>query len=265
MHEASEQSVFFRPEAQAQREQADVVFHPGGIRVDIKSFALLTYSVPAARVRAHLPSMYELQTYGRQPDEHCLVTTTCFCNEDFRPALLRMPRLTFNEITYRTYVAHRGREGVYFFGRFLGSAAAHVPQRVFARDTYLADFDVSIQEGAAGIDSYVCRASSPRGETSFSLRATGPLRPSEPFDDGDEMALWLTVRLHGFYAGSLGVQGHMPVGHPYVRPYGGELSSAYLGLWEELEVLDRDEMQDPHSVLVVPEVPFVLHPPRPLI
>lgn len=124
----------------------------GVARVEVDDFALVTHAVPAERVRVHLPDVYELQTFKAGGVERCFVSTTYFCNRDFRPAVVGFPRLTFAESTYRTYVVHRGRAGVYFFGRYVGSALVWAGQRAVARDTYHGDFVVDVVGDVDGFD-----------------------------------------------------------------------------------------------------------------
>lgn len=229
--------------------------------VDVGNFALLNYRVPAERVRQHLPPSYDLQTF----DGDCFVTVTCFSNGGFRLWMVPAPRLTFDESTFRTYVTHKGRVGVYFFGRYLSRAAATVPQRAIARDTYDADFTVATESTDQGYRAYSCHARSDAGETSFALTATERPRALDPFVTGEDLAQFFTYRLHGFFTTSLRFQGHMPVGHRRMDPWAGELSTARLDLFEELGILEQDEAQRPHSVLVEPGVRFTLYAPRPLV
>ncbi len=239
---------------------------PTSIAVEVQNFALVTHAVPAERVLRHLPPPYELQTFfGDDGTEMCFVSATCFCNRDFRWALLPYPRHTFNESTYRTYVRHKGGQGVYFLGRYLGTRLAVSAQKTLARDTYLGDFTVATNLGSEGYDDYTCRVSSDRGHTSFKLRAKDAPRARGPLESGDEHAQFITYRLEGYFTSTLGAQGHMPVGHPRMSPYEGELLEGRFDLWDELGIVPAAEAMDAFSVLIEPGVPFELAPPRPLI
>ena len=235
---------------------------PPVFSIEIRNFAIVTYAVAAERVQRHLPGAYELDTVHGPDGPIAFVSATCFCNENFRLAGLGFPRHTFNESTYRTYVTHKGRKGVYFFGRYLGTRGAWMAQRPLARHTYTADFEIATIRGANGYDIYSCLALSSAGPTSFSVRASEPPQAKEPFRSGDELAQFLTYRLHGFYTDVLGAQGHMPVKHPRMDPLAGALSEGRFDLWDELGIVDAEEAQAPFSVLVVPAVPFTLYPPR---
>lgn len=233
--------------------------------IEIEHFALVTHRVPAARVRRVLPERYQLQIHLNDAVEYCFVTSTCFCNRQFRPTATQYPRHTFNEVTYRTYVTHKGRAGVYFFGRYLGSGAALVAQRAIARDTFHADFDVRVERGPSGYSSYVCKATDERGETAFALEASDPPPAIPPWRTGREHEQFLTFRPHGYFTSALGFQGHCPVEHEPLDAWSGTLHAGRFDLWAELGVVPEEEAGSPYSVLVTPGTRFVLHAPRPLV
>ena len=126
------------------------------IASEVRNFALVTYAVRADRVRARLSVPYQLETFHEDDQEWCLVSATCFCNHGFTWSALPYPRLTFDESTYRTYVTHRGRRGVYFFRRFLGTPLAFGQQRAFEMNAALGQFEVETEVDESGYPSYVC-------------------------------------------------------------------------------------------------------------
>ena len=234
------------------------------ISVDVVNFALVTYAVPASRVRRLVPSRLTLETFVEGEDERCLVSATCFCNERFRWSALPHPHFTFDESTYRTYVTHRGRRGAFFLQRYLGKTLAWLPQRLFDMKVSLADFDVRTDRDDDGYTGYSCEVRSGDVQNNFTITATEEPAPRPPFSTGDEIAQHITYRLHGFFIGSPSLPGHMPVSHRRMRPRAGRLSSARFDTWERLGVLNPDEVTAPYSVLVEPRIHFLLHPPRPL-
>jgi hypothetical protein len=234
------------------------------LSVEVRNFALITYAVPAERVRPRLPGPYTLETFHRNGQEQCLVSGTCFCNHDFRWSALPYPRLTFDEGTYRVYVTHRGRRGVYFFRRFLSSPVALVPQRVVDANVAVGVFDVETRFDDSGYGLYTCCVQSGEAENSFTVRA-GEVPPRKmPFASGDELAQHITYRTHGFFQTTAGLQGHMPVSHRRMAPWSGELVSARFDTWTQLGIVRAEEVSEPYSVLIEPAVNFLLHPPRPL-
>ena len=236
------------------------------ISVEVRNFALVTYAVPADRVSTHLPEPYLLETVlDGEGAERCLVSATSFCNRDFRSSALPYPRLTFDESTFRTYVTHRDRRGVYFIRRFLSKTLAFLPQRLFEMKAALGDFDVDSEVEPAGYDRYSFAVRSRDVTNGFVIRAHEEPAPRYPFETGEELVDHITYRLHGFFTSSIGRQGHMPVSHRRMTPWSGELVSARFDTWSELGILEPDEVSNPYSVLVEPIVNFRLHPPRPLV
>lgn len=233
--------------------------------IDVRNFAIVTHAVPADRVRAHLPDPYELQTFSDDGDELSLVSATCFCNKDFRWSALPYPRHTFNENTYRTYVTHKGRVGVYFFRRYLGTQLARLPQRVFERFARHGDFEVDVDIDEEGVHDYFCSVEGDGRRTEFELSALDVPDVQAPFETPDEHAQFITYRLHGFFTSSAGFQGHMPVSHPRMDPWAGRLLNGRFDVWHELGILKPDEAGDVYSVLVQPQIDFTLYPPRPLV
>ncbi len=232
--------------------------------IEIENFAVITHRVPATRVRTHLPQQYDLETFSEGDMEYTFVSATCFCNRNFRWAAVALPRHTFNETTYRTYVTHKGDKGVYFFGRYLGTRASTAGQRITSRDVWRGDFDLDISGGSEGYESYICKIASAGGATSFAFEAHAAPAAKGPFETGEAHAQFLTYRLHGYFTSSLGIQADGAVDHPRMQPFEGILRSAHLGLWEELGMLTPEEIAEPFSVLVTPRVPFRLRWPVPL-
>jgi uncharacterized protein YqjF (DUF2071 family) len=236
------------------------------ISVRVRNFALITYAVPASRVRRHLPDPYELETFvDERGEERCLVSSTTFCNDGFRWSALPYPRLTFDESTYRAYVTHRGRRGVYFFRRYLSALPAFGPQKLFERNAGLGDFHIDTEMEGTRYSSYSSRVRSGDAENRFLLRAGEEPIAKPPFGTGEELAQHITYRLHGFFTSSAGVQGHMPVSHRRMAPWSGHLLDARFDTWTAHEIVSPEEVAHPYSVLVEPDIHFRLHPPRPLV
>lgn len=233
-------------------------------QVDVQNFALITYAVPAGRVRAHLPERFELQTFtATSGEEMAFVSVSSFCNRQIHWSAARYPAHDFDQSTYRTYIVHKGRLGSYFFGTFVSTRLSYLAQRLVAADTHLAHFDVSIDKTAGGYERYVSRAVADAGELYFDIEAKDRPRPRHPFDTGDEHAQFITYRLHGYSRPLFGGVSYGPIEHRHMAPWEGRLRAGRFEYWERMGVLDADEASDPYSVLVEPSVRFVLHPPRP--
>ena len=233
--------------------------------IEVQDFALITYRVPADRVREHLPEVFSLQTHHAGGVEWCFITTTCFLNGDFRPTATAHPRHTFFESTYRTYIDYQGLHAVYFMGRYLETWPSYISQRPVARDTYRADFEVHVDRDSGGYRSYRCRATSAAGNTDFSVTATDSPPPLPPWTTGEEHGQFLTFRPIGCFTSSVGNQMRGRVDHARLRPWSGHVTAPpRLDFWERHEILTREEAAEPYSVLVDRGTRFFLYPPLPV-
>ena len=191
------------------------------------------------------------------------ISASSFCNRRIHWSAARYPAHDFDQSTYRTYVVHKGRLGAFFFGSFVSTWLSYATQRIVARDTHLAQFEVDIQKSSRGYSSYRSRAISDIGELYLHLEARDAPRAVHPFVNGEEHAQFITYRLHGYSFALAGGVSYGPIQHRHMDPWGGRLIDGRFDYWERMEVLTPDEAARPFSVLVEPAVRFVLHPPRP--
>lgn len=236
------------------------------LSVDVADFVLVTWAVPAGRVRPHVPQRLQLDTFSDGAGiERAWVTTTCFRNRGFRYTPAPAPRLTFWESTFRTYVrSDRGEGGAYFIRRYVETRAALAVQRPIDRHVWRADFAVEVEHDEECIDRYRCDAAGERGDVRFALRIDRVPQPHRPFDTGEAMVQFLTYRLSGFFAAQPRGVGHMPVEHPRMTARQGELLEGSFEPWREIGVLDAEEVGAPYCVLAIRDVvPFRLLAPRP--
>lgn len=225
-------------------------------------FALLTYAVPLDRIREHLPDQLEPESFMLpERGKTGMISIGCFLASGLHWPAMSRPRMgRFEQITYRTYVTHKGKKGAYFFGSALGSITSFLLQGSFIRGGTLGKFDTSRTLEAEGYSEYLCRMKDRSGLTQFAIRAAD--RPENP-----ELTQLLTYRLHGFARSRAGLLVDQVVCHARMNPWSGELLNAddtRFPFWEKLGMLDADEASKPVSVLVQPEIRFGVYPPLPL-
>jgi uncharacterized protein YqjF (DUF2071 family) len=251
---------------QPARDTSGVKRSPTTAQVDVENFALVTHVVPAARLRAHVPDRFHLETFSSESgEEHAFVTTTSFCNRQIHWSWARYPAHDFDQMTFRTYVVHKGRRGSYFIGTYVSTRLSFIGQSAVAANSFLADFEIDVRGDATGYPRYSTSATARHGQTSFSLEATDHPEAKHPFTTGEEHAQFITYRLHGFARNPLGFQTYGPIDHRRMSPWSGTLLSGRFDFWERLGVLEAEEFLRPYSVLVEPAVRFTLRPPRPLL
>ena len=229
--------------------------------VTLRHLAFVTYSVPAQRVRPHLPRDFLLETFtDARGRERALISTGCFLNEDLRWSLVPKLSMNYHQITFRTYVRYGDRVGAYFFGTDVGSGPAYMLQRSFARNVAWATIHLKTAHTKDGYDRYSCRVRSVHGETRFKLKARHRL------SEQDEKALAqnITYRLHGFFESSARMQADQFVQHKRMTPYSGELVAGRFEFWERMGILTQEESLDAHSVLIQPSIRFKVFPAVPI-
>ncbi|MDQ3958126.1 MAG: DUF2071 domain-containing protein [Actinomycetota bacterium] len=232
--------------------------------VDLENFVLVTHAVPAERVRRILPERLTLETFDSEDGrEMTLVTTSCFCNRDLRWSVLPRPTHTFNQSTFRTYVTYGRHRGSYFFGDYVDTVPSFLTQGAMASGTRYASYDLDIQRSGAGYSRYSCTARAGKQVLRFVAEAEGRARPRHPFTDGSQKAQFITYRLHGFARNAAGFYTHGRVDHRRLKPFSGTLLEGRFDFWADLGVLPPEEFRPAFSVLVEPNVRFVLLPPRP--
>src|SRR4051812_6662825 len=92
------------------------------IQMLIHDLLFINYAVDADRLRPLVPEGLELDLItGAGGNRLALVSAVPFQVTDVRSSILPLPRLSFNQITYRTYVNAGEGAGVYFFNMRVSS------------------------------------------------------------------------------------------------------------------------------------------------
>jgi len=241
--------------------EVNLMLLPLSMTAMLRHAAFITHLVPAERIHPHLPTGLELETIrDGTGHENALITVGCFQFHGMHWALLPLPRLDFEQLTYRTYVRLQGRPGVYFFGTWISSLMGFALQRAVALNVFRGDFDVRRVYGLHGYEQYAVRVNSRKGDTWFTLRA----HDRNESAGGLALTQHLTFRPHGYIRSSFGLLSDLQVSHHRMRPWSGELVDGRFGLWERFGILSSEEARSPVSVLIEPEVRFWFLPPTPV-
>lgn len=104
----------------------------------------------------------------------------------------------------------------------------------------------------------------PSVDAEIELEDTGnPVAVCDGFHSVEEVALVLTHPVDGYFRREDGHLGHYSVWHEKMRLTAARPLRLWFGLFERMNLLSRDEMNQPHSVFLCPEVEFLIHlPPR---
>lgn len=242
-----------------------VRIHPLRARVDIQDFTLVTHAVPAGRVRPHVPDGLSLQTFvDSNGTEMALVSVASFCNRDLQPVWAPYPRHSFEQITFRTYVTHGDRVGLWFFGSHVNTGLSWGGQWILAKGTRLASVSKRIDRSEQGYRSFGLDSEVDDERVSLRIEAEDQPSAAWPFVTAGEMLTFLTLRLHGFSEAPGGLHTYGPIEHRVMDPVGGRLVAGRCDFWDRLGIVTPEEFATPQSVLIEPEVRFILKPPRPI-
>ena len=239
---------------------------PLSLKIDVQDLAVITWCVPVERIRRKLPPGYEVDSVRLESREFGFVSAVCFRNTNLRSALLPYPRFSFEQLNFRTYVRHKGHNGVYFLASFLSSRTAALAQRTTIRNSFASRFLLKSDFGNQGYKRYFCSIESAESGTYFELRAQAlpsPVRPKDPFNSETEASDFFTFRLHGFGETPAGFIADQMVRHSRMNPWSGQLLLGRFDYLEREGLLKSNEVSSPYSVLVEPHIPMLVLPAVP--
>jgi len=250
---------------------------PATFTVTLRDFLIVTYAVPAERARAHVPEKLALDMRPA-PDgdagEMAFVQTTCSFSDNLHwsPLGENAGGLSYHQSTYRILTKRGDRRGAFVLRTYVGTTEAYASQRAAAREVDYTPFDVHIAGDftQGRYETYNVRAVGERGQTALDVRGLAAAGTQAPpplasFPNTDDQTFFLTQREETYYHAAVGGIGLMPVEHAPLRPVAAELVAARLSLWTDLEVLSKDDLLRPVSVLIQPSVVFTTFPPRPTL
>lgn len=239
---------------------------PWKAKVTLRDFALISYAVPKQRLLAHLPPPLTLDTRLVDGHETAFVSVGCFKNEGLHWAASPLPRLSFPQLTFRTYVTSPRGPAIFFLATGLGTISSFLTEGVLLRRSLFGKIriDTDTRAGIPGYVSYGCHARFGSRVVHFRTRAQGVPEAKGPFVDAEEGVLFLTQRLTGYFIAPGGLLMEQRVAHPPMSPWAGQaLEEAKIDLLEEMGILRHAELSQPFSVLIEPKIAFEAFPPLP--
>lgn len=239
------------------------------IRSDLLHFALITYALPAERLRPHIPPRFDIPPFPIHGQPLALMSAVPFLDADFHfYRLAPFIKWRFAQTNYRVYVVDRatGEHCVWFFGTTLGSWVVHLARALWRIPWHYADFDIICDYNASrrAYDRYEMYHFSEWATAEIELEDTGePMTLTAGFATLDEQTLILTHPITGYFTRLDKRVGTYSVWHEQIPLTVGKAKRLYFSLYERLGLLSPEEMERPHSVLICPRTTFEVHlPPR---
>jgi hypothetical protein len=241
------------------------------IRSDLLHFALITYALPAERLRPHIHPRFDIPTFPVNGQQSALMSAVPFLDDDFHfYRLAPFLKWKFAQTNYRVYVVDRetGEHCVWFFGTTLGSWIVYLARWLWRIPWHDARYEVDCRYNPQrkAYDEFKFTHQSPWSSAEIDLEDTGESMPLTPgFSSLDEQTLILTHPVTGYFYRLNKKLGSYSVWHEEIPLTMGKAKHLYFSLYERLGLLTREEMQKPHSVLICPKIMFEVHlPPRKL-
>jgi hypothetical protein len=231
---------------------------------------LLTWAVPAARVRPLVPAGLALDTVaGPDGAPLALLTTALVLNVGMHPRPLPALRTTCAPANYRTVLrGPGGAVGVYFFANFVSERAGWLLPWLLSPNVHYAPARLAarLPHSPHPDDRWQLRFTmrSPLGPTI--IAAQGPcaaLSEASYWPDPATGARFLSHRLVGYLRGRASGTWALPVDHREMTPWPGTVSPVTAAPWQHWGLLTPAEAAQPFSVLMEPEVLFRAYLPRP--
>jgi len=209
-----------------------------------------------------VPDILILATVGSDKAFISIVSLKC---ENVRLASLPWPRFNYNQLNLRTYVRDplTGNCAVYFFRSGVTSAATSIVTSLMGLPWRHIDFELQISRDSQTRYSRYLASGHWDGETVIEAEESpSRLTEIEPFDNLESAVEYLTEPRIGFI-GPEGRTRRFAIGHRQLEVRLGKLNEMRIPLAHATGLLEEGEVEEPHSVLLVPWAEFTVYlPPR---
>lgn len=236
----------------------------------LRDLLVVTYAVPAERVRAHVPE-------GLRPDlllsaegeSLAFLQTTCAYHEDSRwsPLPGSLASSSYHQVAHRILTRREGKRGAFVLRTFISSTELSFSRRAIERTMEFARFTIYVDGNPAhaAYRRYNLRAVGETAKTELEVTALseGPAA-ALPFTHTEERDRFLIQREELFYRAGAYKKGISltPIQYGPVTPTYGQIATARLSLWTDLNLLTPEELTTPVVVHILPELTTVTSPPR---
>ena len=237
------------------------------VNTKLEHFAIVSYKVPLEKIAHLIPKPFKLWTFTDNEKEYALVSAVPFKDKDF--SFYRISRLlTFNfyQTNFRTYIIDErdGSHCAWFFATTLGSLTSIIPKKIWKMPWEYAKYKFSFKKNKETYSEYKMEFTSKLGDGVIDIESTeNEVKLLEGFTNMEEQIHILTHPVIGYYHVSNKELGTYEIWHPEIALKEAKAKNLYFGLFEKLGFLSKSEMNNPHSVLITPNIEFdILLPPK---
>lgn len=234
------------------------------VRSDLLHFALINYAVSKERLLPFIPTeRFEIMEFEIEGARKAMLSVVPFVDADFSfYRLIPWFKFHFAQTNHRVYVLDKqtGEPAVWFLGTTLGSWVVHVARTLWRIPWYRAHYQVNclFDEADSRYKTYQISIESDWCAARIEIEDTG-----QPLKLTDDELLVLTHPVDGYFFRLDGRVGGYSVWHKIIPLTSGKAHQLYFSLYEKLDIMNRAEMQNPHSIFLCPLIPFEIYmPPR---
>ena len=172
------------------------------------------------------------------------------------------------QTNFRVYVLDQktNEHVVWFFGTTLGAYYVYIPKFLWKIPWHYAKYqtDFEYDTSAKKYNRFTVKSDSDWCSSDIKIIDTGePIGGHPGFESYDAVKLILTHPTQGFFHRTDNKLGTYSVWHKELEVTLGKANGIYFSLYERLGLLSRDEMNDPVSIFICPEIVFqVILPPQ---
>ncbi|HEX8091250.1 MAG TPA: DUF2071 domain-containing protein [Blastocatellia bacterium] len=247
------------------------------IQMLIRDLMFINYVVDPDLLRPLVPEELRLDLItGADGAALALVSAVPFAVADVRSGLLPLPRLSFNQINYRTYVSAGEGAAVYFFdmrvnSRLVTTATSFLRLPISYEDIEIITAPTPDLSGASGVDESTydpaqrtlrCAVTS-SGPQSLAADITIGTRQESVGPGGRAVSPdFITERPVGYVAVGDSLF-KIEVQHPRMDALASHVESVRAPALVSMGLLNLDEAMRPHSVLYVREILMDTNVPSP--
>jgi hypothetical protein len=233
-------------------------------------FALINYALPKSRLEKYIPAeRFEIPEFEINGEKMALMSAVPFLDEDFKfTKLFPFKSFRFMQTNFRVYVVDRqtNEQVVWFFGTTLGAYYVYLPKIFWRIPWHYARYRTEFDYDTANkkYNRYQVKSDSEWCSSEINLIDTGdPIEEHAGFENPDAVKLTLTHPIQGFFYRTDNRLGTYSVWHKELEITKGVANGIYFSLYERLGLLSKEEMNDPVSIFICPEIVFqVILPPR---
>ena len=237
------------------------------VNTQLEHFAIISYKVRIEKIQHLIPDPFKLWTFKENGKEYALISAVPFKDKDFSfYRLTRLLKFNFYQTNFRTYIVDKrdNSNSAWFFGTTLGSFTSIIPDKIWKMPWKYGKYNFKYKSNGFEYSEYKMTFKSKQGDGIVDIKNSGSdMKILQGFNSLEQQVLILTHPVIGYYDLNEKEFGTYEIWHPKIDLKEGIANELYFHIFEKLGFLSKQEMQNPHSVLITPEIEFdILLPPK---